>query len=106
MIPPLGEPNQLQCLKGAFPPLRALHASIDERQLDIFDGIRTSEEVESLEDKAEIIAAQPGALLSIERSDIDAAKQIRGIVVARGASLLDLRDSFAQIQIGLQRALF
>ena len=44
------------------------HAAIDERQLDVLERGRAVEQVEALEDEAEVVAAQQRALLARERT--------------------------------------
>src|SRR5208337_4314147 len=77
MVPPLGQAHGLQSLERALPPFRAGSSSIDEGQFHVLKGIGASEQIESLEHKPQVVAAQAGSLLSAQRPNVNATKKIR-----------------------------
>ena len=58
-------------------PLPARQARIDERQLDVLDGVRAREEVERLEDEADLLVADLRQLVVVHRRDLAALQVVR-----------------------------
>src|SRR5690606_22281230 len=50
--------------------------AIEHRQLDILERGRAGEEIETLEDEAELLVAQVRELVAVELVDIDAVQQV------------------------------
>jgi len=62
----LGQADLGQGLAGPAPPVGARHASIEQRQLDVFEGRGAGQEIEALEHEAERAVAQAGQLVARE----------------------------------------
>ena len=67
-------------------PLAGGHPAIDQRQLDVLERRRAIEQVESLKDEPEVVAAQQRALLTRDDSDVDAAEPVGARRSARRGS--------------------
>ena len=59
------------CIAGGDPA-----RGVEHGELDVFEGGRAGEEVETLEDEAEFLVTQVGALVAVEAGDIDAIEQV------------------------------
>ena len=57
-------------------PLRCGNAAIEQWQFDIFKGAGAPEQIVTLKHEAEIVPAQQGPLVLVERANIDAFEQI------------------------------
>jgi hypothetical protein len=68
MVPPLLEPDLVERGHRRLVPLLLGIAAIEQRQLDILERGGAREQVEALEDEAEIFAPQQRALVAVERS--------------------------------------
>ena len=70
--------DELQRVVGAFPLLVRHNAPVivEHRHLDIFQRRRARKQVEPLENKTELVVADFGALVAVERGNINAVEQI------------------------------
>ena len=59
---------------------RVAISSVDERQLDVLDRVETREQIEGLEDEAEMLVAKTGELVVGELADVLAGQEIRATV--------------------------
>ena len=75
MLHPVRHADAFQRFGDALLPVRRFHPAIGERQLDVFKHVQVADEIETLEDKADLFIADAGALgvvqarhrLSVER---------------------------------------
>src|SRR4051794_24974109 len=58
---------------------RPAEVSVDERELDVFDGRRAREQIETLKDEPDLRVADDGALVAVERRDVDAVEFVRAV---------------------------
>ena len=68
MVPPVPEADLVERRHRRLAPLRLVLAAIEQGQLDIFERVGAGEQVEALEDEAEIAAPEQGALVAVEAS--------------------------------------
>ena len=69
MVPPVLEADLVERRHRRLAPLRLVLAAIEQGQLDILERVGAGEQVEALEDEAEIAAAEQRALVAVERLD-------------------------------------
>src|SRR5439155_11741092 len=72
----LAEPDRDQRLASALVPRGARNPRIDERQLDVLQRIRPGEQVEGLEDEADLLVADLGEGVVVERLDLAAVQDV------------------------------
>ena len=70
------EPHLLQGRAGALGPLPAIDAGVDERQLDIVDGVRPGQQVEGLEHEADLPVAERGQFGVTQRGNGSTVEQV------------------------------
>ncbi len=68
----LAEPDPLQGAARPFPALAARHAGVDQRQLDVLQRVGARQQVEGLEDEADLLVADGRELAVVEPLDLDA----------------------------------
>lgn len=76
MVATVGQPHARQCLLRHATAFLVRDAAIDQGQLQILDRRGALEEIESLENEADVIAAENGAVIAAQGPDIDAVKEI------------------------------
>ena len=76
----VGQPHFGQRVERRSPPLFRGHAGIDQRQLDVAQGGGPRQQVEGLEDEADLPVADLGELVVVHLADVDAVE----LVLARG----------------------
>src|SRR5687767_3512343 len=69
--------DALECRRHTLPPLGRPHAAIRERQFDVLVDCQVANQVEALEDEADLTVADPGALRQRQRRDGITLQQIR-----------------------------
>ena len=57
-------------------PLGRSHARVRQRQLDVLQRGRAGQQVEALEDEADLAVADHGELVLVEQLDVDAVEQV------------------------------
>ena len=62
----VAEAHPLQRLARPLPPLGAREAGVDQRQLDVVQGVGARQQVEGLEDEADLLVADAGQLAVVE----------------------------------------
>ena len=72
VIHPVGQPDPGERLGGQLPPLLRAHAGVDQRQLDVVQAGGPRQQVEGLEDEADLLVADPGQLVVLQLGDPDA----------------------------------
>ena len=76
MVDPPAQPHQLQGGQRPLAPLAGRDAGVDEGQLDVGLGRRPLDEVEALEDEAQVPVADPGQLVVVELRHVGAADEV------------------------------
>ena len=66
----------LQRVLGAAATLVAGHAGVHERQLDVVQGAGARQEVERLEDEADLLVADAGQFVIVQFRDVVAIKPV------------------------------
>jgi hypothetical protein len=72
----VGKPDLDDCLFREAAPLCRTHPGVDQRQLDIVEYIGAGQEIEGLEDEADLFVSDLGQTVLAERTDISAVKKI------------------------------
>ncbi len=75
----VGQADPGQRLQGPLAPGLGTHPGVDQRQLDVVQGGRPRDEVEALEDKADLPVADLGQLAVIEEPDVGAIEQVPAV---------------------------
>src|SRR3954465_6333127 len=79
---PRGKPTPLQHLDRSFPPFSLVNPGVEERQLDVLHRLRARQQVEVLEDEADVPVAHRGELARAHFGDRPA---VEAVFAAAGA---------------------
>ena len=71
-----GEPDQLQHALDARLALGGLHAAIAQRHVDVVEHIEIRDQIEALEDEADLPVADARALVVVEPADVGAVQDV------------------------------
>lgn len=72
----VGQADELEQLQRPALPLGAGCAGVDERQLDVLEQVEAGQEVEGLEDEADVDVARLGALAFVEAGYVSPAEEV------------------------------
>ena len=75
----VGEPDRRDRLERARPALGAAHARVDQRQLDVPQHRRAGDQVEALEDQADLPVPDVRQLIVVEIADVDPVEQVPAV---------------------------
>src|SRR3569623_3397518 len=76
MLEPRRQPDALQRILDALLALAARAAAIAQRHIDVVEQVEVGNQVEALEDEADLLVAQPRARLVAELRDVDAVELV------------------------------
>src|ERR1700676_1130456 len=76
MIQTVGHPYRAKRLRGALAARCAVDSGVGERELHVGDRAGARDEVEALEDEADLAAAQVREVVLVEAADIDSIDQV------------------------------
>src|SRR6266550_9157301 len=77
MMCSVGQSDRLERCQSACSPIS--HAGVDQRQLDLFDCRRACQQIELLEDEANLLAAYGGQLIVLQPTALLAVQAIAAV---------------------------